>query len=118
MFAGMWTKRARTNGTVRAYPCRWAAAGGRVPFGRDEVRRDPRDLPVLLRGARPPAPAVGISRAGAARPVGPPDHGGHAPAQALLPRHREAAATPAHVLPEVLPHAGHRPGRRHHAPPD
>ena len=60
----------------------------------------------------------GVARAGRARSVGPAHHRGHAPAQALLPGPREAAAPPADELPEVLPHAGHRPGRPDHAPPD
>src|SRR3954470_6161178 len=73
------------------------------------LRRDPRAFPRLLRRARPPANPLGIAGAGRPRPVGAADHGGQAPAQALLPRPGEAAAPPADLLPEVLPDAGHRP---------
>ena len=85
---------------------------------RDDLRRDPRALPELLRGARPQAHPLRQPRAGRARSVGAAHDRGHAPAQAVLPGPREAAAPPADELPEVLPHAGHRPGRPDDAPPD
>ena len=53
-----------------------------------------------------------------ARPLGAAHHRGHAPAQALLPGPREAAAQPRLTdLPEVLPHDRHRERRQHRAPP-
>ena len=85
---------------------------------RDDLRRDPRALPELLRGPRPQAHPLRQPRAGRARSVGAAHDRGHAPAQAVLPGPREAAAPPADELPEVLPHAGHRPGRHDDPPPD
>ena len=79
-----------------------------------ELGRDPRDVPLLLRGARPQAPAERLARARDARPLGAADHGGHAAAQALLPRAGGAAAPPAHHLPEGLPDDRHRERRQHH----
>src|SRR5689334_16503209 len=100
------TKSTRFEPTWRAF----REAERPVPSGH-ALRRDPRDVPVLLRSARPPAPAVRLARPGVLRPVRPAHDGGHASAQAVLPRGREATAPPADVLPEVLPHARHRPGR-------
>ena len=73
---------------------------------------------MLLRGARPPAPAQRLARARELRPLGPAHDGGHAAAQALLPGHREAAAPAHHDLPEVLPHDRHRERRHHDAASD
>src|SRR4051812_733957 len=84
---------------------------------RDDLRRDPRALPELLREPRPPAHPLGLTGAGRARSVGAAHDRGHAPAQALLPGPGEAAAPPADELPEVLSHARHRPGRPDDPPP-
>ena len=100
--------RARPRSSCAATPC-WDA-----PQSLRDLRRDPRALPGLLRGARPPAPAQRVARARELRPLGPAHDRGHAAAQALLPGHREAAAPAAHHLPEVLPHRRHRE-RRHDA---
>ena len=97
------------------------ASRGRRP-GRPRLSRvtsdEIRERFLLLRGARPQAAAVRVARPRQLRPVRAAHHGGHAPAQAVLPGPGEAAAPPAHDLPEVLPHAGHRQGRHDHAPPD
>ena len=90
---------------------------GDLDSPHDDVRRDPRALPVLLRRARPQAPALGVAHPRQLRPVRAAHHGGHAPAQAVLPGPRGAAAPPADHVPEVLPHAGHRGRRHHHAAP-
>ena len=52
------------------------------------------------------------------RPVGAADDGRHAAVQALLPGPGGAAAPAPDLLPEVLPHDRHRPGRPDRAPPD
>ena len=81
----------------------------------DEIREQ---LPELLRGARPQAPAVRVA-----------DPAAHDPSTLLitagmhpLKPYFTGRETPPHhrltTLPEVLPHAGHRQGRHHHAPPD
>ena len=59
---------------------------------RSTHRRDPRDVPALLREPRPQAAAVGVARAVRLRPLGAADDGRHAPARAVLPRRGEAAA--------------------------
>ena len=82
-----------------------------------DLRRDPRDLPALLREPRPPAAALGLARAGDLRSLGAPDHGGHASAQALLRRPGGAAAPSPDELSEVLPHDRHRERRQHVAAP-
>ena len=82
-----------------------------------DLGRDPRDLPGVLRAARPQAPAVGVARAGDVRRVGPAHDRGHAPAQGLLPGPRDAARAAAHELPEVLSHDRHRERRQHRAAP-
>ena len=47
-----------------------------------------------------------------------PDDGGHAPADAVLPRPRAAAGTPDDDVAEVLPDRRHRRGRARRPPPD
>ncbi len=79
-------------------------------------RRDPRDVPALLRAARPPAPAVGVARARIARRLGPADDGRDAPARAVLQGRGEAAAPAPGDGPEVLSHDRHRERRQHHPP--
>src|SRR3954453_23866164 len=71
-----------------------------LPSGH-ALRRDPRDVPCLLRGARPPAPEVRLPRPGVLRPLGPAHDGRHAPAEAVLPGRRAGAAPPADLLSEV-----------------
>ena len=124
-----WPARSWATRSACASPCSapprarprssWAgtACWGVPRSGRD-VRRDPRAVPVLLRGAWAPAPAVLPAGPGRRGPVGALHDRGHEPAQALLPGARAAAAPAADRLPEVLPHRRHR-GRRHdRAPPD
>ena len=83
-----------------------------------DVRRDPRVLPVVLRARGPQAPAERFAGPGLLRPLGPADHRGHAPAQALLPGPGDAAAPRgSRQLSEVLPDARHRRRRHDHAPP-
>ena len=77
--------RGRPRSSCAATPC-WDA-----PQSLRDLRRDPRAVPGLLRGARPPAPAQRVARARELRPLGPAHDRGHAAAQALLPGHREAA---------------------------
>ena len=101
--------RGRPRSSCAATPC-WDA-----PQSLRDLRRDPRAVPRLLRGARPPAPAQRVARARELRPLGPAHDRGHAAAQALLPRHREAAAPAHHDVPEELPHGRHRE-RRHRRP--
>ena len=85
-----------------------AVGGSSIDWSCD-LRRDPRDVPQLLRAQRPPAPC---RRRRSSRPQHDPSAllttRGHAPAQAVLPRPREAAAHPADHVPEVLPHPRHR----------
>ena len=57
------------------------------------------------------ARALGVARAVGLRPVGAADDGRHAAVQALLPGPGGAAAPAADLVPEVLPHDRHRPGR-------
>ena len=52
------------------------------------------------------------------RPLGAADDRRHAAVQAVLPGPGAAAASAAHLLPEVLSHHRHRPGRPHRPPPD
>src|SRR3954454_8326795 len=68
-----------------------------------EGGRDPREVPVVLRGARPPAHAVSVARAVVVRPFGVADDGRYAAVEALLPRRGKAAESAAHVMSEVLP---------------
>ena len=96
--------------------CRWLVGGSSIHCLCD-LRRDPRAVPELLRGARPQAPAVRVADP-AQRPLDAAHQRGHAPAQAVLHRPRDAAAHPPDLVPEVLPHARHRRGRHHQAPPD
>ena len=90
-----------------------AIVGCATIAGEMTDRRDPRDVPALLRGARPPAAALGVARAVGLRPVGAADDGGHAPARAVLPRRGAAAAPAPDDRPEVLPHDRHRQRRQH-----
>ena len=55
------------------------------------TRRDPRDVPELLRGARPPAPALGLAGPAARRHLDAAHRRRHAAVQALLPGSRGAA---------------------------
>ena len=99
--------RARPRSSCAATPC-WDA-----PQSLRDLRRDPRALPGLLRGARPPAPAQSASLVPASfdpsvllttagmQPLKPYFLGIEKP-----PHHRS------HDLPEVLPHGRHRE-RRH-----
>ena len=112
------TRDAVTRGGCMRGESRRCAARRRGLDSARDLRRDPRALPVLLRAARPPAPAVRLAGPGQLRPVRAAHHGGHASAQAVLPRPGGAAAPPPHDVPEVLPHARHRQGRHHHPPPD
>ena len=82
------------------------------------VERDPRGLPLLLRGEGPPAPPLGLARPARRRPLDAPHRRGHAAADAVLPRARAAAGADDDDGTEVLPHAGHRRGRARHVPPD
>ena len=84
----------------------------------DDLRRDPADVPRVLRGARPPAAALGVADPGRARPLGAVHGRGHAAAEAVLPGRRAAAAPARHDLPEDVPHRRHRDHRHDHAPSD
>ena len=77
-----------------------------------EGGRDPRAIPVVLRGAGICACPRRRSCRPCLRPVRAAHHRRHAAVQALLPRRGGAAHAPADLLPEVLPHHRHR-GRRH-----
>ena len=99
-------------------PDRRACCAGDVVVGcatidgvtSDEIRET---FLSFFEAARPPAPALGLARPRDVRPVGAAHDRGHAPAQAVLPRARAAAAPPADELPEVLPHDRHRERRQH-----
>ena len=66
----------------------------------DDLGRDPRALPELLRGARPPAHPLGLAGALRARSLGAADGRRDAPAEALLPRPGDAAGAAPDELPE------------------
>ena len=95
----------------------WSSGGGRSPRARlhrchgDDHRRDPRAVPLLLRAARPQAPAVVPADPAGERHLDAADHRRDAAAQAVPERAREAAAQPPHGRPEGVPHARHRGGR-------
>src|ERR1700727_593983 len=89
----------------------WLRHGRRVRSIDDDLGSDPRALPGLLRGARPPAAALRLAGAAARGSLRAADDGGDAAAEALLPWARSATRVEAHQLPEVLPHARHREGR-------
>ncbi len=115
------TSRARTTSRPFRPELAHFGQGQRTDGGprlqRHELGGDPRAIPVVLRGARPPAAAVGVARAVRPRSLGAAHDGRHAAAQAVLPRRRGAAVAAPDVVPEELPHRGHR-GRRHdQAPP-
>ena len=83
----------------------------------DDLGRDPRALPELLRGARAPAHPLGLAGALRARPLRAAHRRRDAPAEALLPRAGDAARAAPHELPEVLSHGRHRQRRQHLPPP-
>src|SRR4051794_3130439 len=111
----MLTNSATTTaaGTGSSLPARSGPAPGAAlsTLPAYALRRDPRAVPGLLRGARPPAHPLGVAGPGRARPVRAAHDRRDAPAQAVLPGPRAAAAPPADLLPEVLPDARHRAGR-------
>ena len=78
---------------------------------------DPRDIPLLLRAARPPARALRLAGARLARPLGAADDRRDAALQAQLPRPRGSPGAPGDRRPEVLSHHRHRGGRKHRPPP-
>ena len=82
-------RRGRGLGTIAARP---------RPPAHDH-RRDPRAVPLLLRGARPQAAAL-VPADPAQRHLDAADHRRHAAAQAVLHRPRDAAAQPADRRPE------------------
>src|SRR4029079_15459910 len=55
------------------------------------VERDPRGLPLLLRGEGAPAPSLGVARPARGRPLDAPHRRGHAAADAVLPPSRAPA---------------------------
>ena len=65
--------------------------GAYLDWLADDVGRDPRDLPVLLRGARAPARALGVAGPAARRHLDPAHRRGHAAVQAVLRGPRGAA---------------------------
>ena len=84
---------------------------------RRELGGNPRDISVVLRGARAPARALGF-----ADPCPDDPTAAHrrrdAAVPALLPRRGDAAGAAALLLPALLPHARHRGGRQHRPAPD
>src|SRR6185503_7633372 len=78
--------------------------------GPHQLRRDPRGVPVVLRGPRPPPDAVGFARPVRIRPLGAAHDGGYAAVQALLRGAGIAAGRATHLMPEVLSDDRHRRG--------
>ena len=93
-------------------------AAPRLRCHGDDHRRDPRALPVLLRGARPQAPALVPADPARQRHLDAADHRRHAAAQAVAERPRAPAARAPDRRPEGLPHARHRGGRLDLEAPD
>src|SRR4029077_5042218 len=87
-------------------------------FTDDDLRRDPQELPRVLRAARPPAPSLGLPRPGLVRPVSAAHDRRDATAEAVLPRPGAASPQPPHELPEVLSQRRYRHHRDDHASPD
>ena len=111
-------RRRRARADRRACCAATSSSDART-IARDDLRRDPRDLPVVLRGSA----ATGACRRRSLVPATFDPSvllttAGMHPLKPYFLGHRGAAAPPADELPEVLPHARHRQRRQHRAAPD
>ena len=114
------SRRRPRHDRLTAWSCRASlghGAGSRS-LRRREFGGDPRDLSVVLRGARAPARALGFADPRLRRPERAADDRRDAAVPALLPRSGDAAGAAAHLLPALLPDPRHRGGRQHRPPSD
>ncbi len=81
-------------------------------------RRAPRGLPLVLRVEGPQAAPVRLARPARLGPLDAAQQRGHAAADAVLPRPRDAPGSAPDDRPKGLPHPGYRRGRARHVPPD